>query len=104
MDRGLLFELDTEFHWTYVEAAAGPRLLALHEAIKPQAERYVRLYTSALWGEVSTSVREHAVIIAAIAEGDEVEIGRASCRDRGQVGGGDEAWKRKRGSHADASV
>lgn len=77
MDRGLLFELDTEFHWTYVEVAAGPRLLALHEAIKPQAERYVRLYTSALWGEVSTSVREHAVIIAAIAEGDEVATQRA---------------------------
>src|SRR5690625_7962741 len=72
MDRGLLFELDTEFHWTYVEVAGGPRLLALHEAIKPQAERYVRLYTSALWGEVSTSVREHAVIIAAIDEVDEV--------------------------------
>jgi DNA-binding GntR family transcriptional regulator len=70
LDRNLLFNLDTEFHHAYVAASAGPRLRVLHEAIKPQAERYVRLYTSALWGEVGTSVREHDVIIAAIAAGD----------------------------------
>src|SRR5438445_4311077 len=36
-----IFDLDTSFHRTYVEAGAGLRLLALHDAIKPQAERYV---------------------------------------------------------------
>lgn len=77
LDRNLLFNLDTEFHHAYVAASAGPRLLVLHDAIKPQAERYVRLYTSALWGEVSTSVREHEVIIAAIAVGDEEAAQRA---------------------------
>jgi DNA-binding GntR family transcriptional regulator len=71
LDRNLLFNLDTEFHHAYVAAAAGPRLRVLHDAIKPQAERYVRLYTSALWDEVSTSVQEHGVIIAAIGAGDE---------------------------------
>jgi DNA-binding GntR family transcriptional regulator len=65
-----LFDLDTRFHRTYVEAGAGPRLLKLHDAIKPQAERYIRLYISALTDEIATSVVEHNVIVAAIGEGD----------------------------------
>jgi DNA-binding GntR family transcriptional regulator len=77
LDRNLLFTLDTDFHHAYVEAAAGPRLRVLHEAIKPQGERYVRLYTSALWDEVATSVKEHQVIIASIAAGDEEATQRA---------------------------
>jgi DNA-binding GntR family transcriptional regulator len=77
LDRNLLFNLDTEFHHAYVAAAAGPRLRVLHDAIKPQAERYVRLYTSALWDEVGTSVQEHKVIIAAITVGDEEATQRA---------------------------
>jgi DNA-binding GntR family transcriptional regulator len=64
------FELDIEFHRTYVEGIAGPRLLTLHRAIKPQSERYIRLYVSVFLGEVSTSVREHAKIVSAIARGD----------------------------------
>src|SRR5690625_6260802 len=39
MDRGLLFELDTEFHCAAFEVAAGRRLMALHAAIEPQADR-----------------------------------------------------------------
>lgn len=77
LDRNLLFNLDTDFHHAYVAAAAGSRLRVLHEAIKPQAERYVRLYTSALWDEVSTSVREHQVIITSLAAGDEEATQRA---------------------------
>jgi DNA-binding GntR family transcriptional regulator len=64
------FELDIEFHRSYVEGVAGPRLLTLHRAIKPQSERYTRLYVSVFLGEVSTSVREHTKIIGAIARGD----------------------------------
>jgi DNA-binding GntR family transcriptional regulator len=64
------FELDIEFHRTYVEGVAGPRLLTLHRAIKPQSERYTRLYVSVFLGEVSTSVREHTKIVSAIARGD----------------------------------
>jgi DNA-binding GntR family transcriptional regulator len=66
-DHQRVFDLDQGFHRRYVEGAAGPRLLALHDAIKPQSERYVRLYISALVDEIGTSVREHAVIIDAIA-------------------------------------
>jgi DNA-binding GntR family transcriptional regulator len=63
-------DLDQGFHRRYVESAAGPRLLALHDAIKPQSERYVRLYVSALVDEIGTSVREHIVIVDAVAAGE----------------------------------
>lgn len=69
-DPNLLFDLDTRFHRKYVEAGAGPRLLRLHNAIKPQAERYVRLYISALTDEIATSVAEHTVIVVTIGAGD----------------------------------
>jgi DNA-binding GntR family transcriptional regulator len=65
-----LFDLDYEFHETYVESAAGPRLVALHRAIKPQTERYARLYVNVLLDELPTSVKEHAAIAGAIAKGD----------------------------------
>jgi len=69
-DENRVFDLDMGFHRAYVEASAGPRLLALHDAIKPQAERYERLYISALLDELHTSVAEHEAIIAAIEAGD----------------------------------
>jgi DNA-binding GntR family transcriptional regulator len=69
-DPTFIFELDRDFHRTYVEGAAGPRLLALHDAIKPQAERYNRLYTTALVPEIRTSVEEHDEIVEGIAAGD----------------------------------
>jgi DNA-binding GntR family transcriptional regulator len=64
------FELDLGFHRGYVEGVVGPRLLALHRAIKPQSERYTRLYVSALLDELPTSVKEHEIIIRGIASGD----------------------------------
>lgn len=66
----LLYELDERFHRAYVEAAAGPRLRALHDAVKPQAERYERLYVSLLSRGLAPSVREHEAIIRAIRSGD----------------------------------
>ena len=54
----------------YVEAGSGPRLLALHDATKPQAERYVRLYITSLMDEIATSVGEHNVIVQAIDGGN----------------------------------
>jgi DNA-binding GntR family transcriptional regulator len=72
-----VFDLDTAFHRGYVEAAAGPRLLALHDAIKPQAERYIRLYTSALIDDIAKSVTEHNVIIRCIQRGAGDEAERA---------------------------
>lgn len=65
-----LFELDEGFHRTFVEAAGGPRLLALYGAIKPQTERYVRLYVNVLLDQLPASVKEHARIAAAIGAGD----------------------------------
>jgi DNA-binding GntR family transcriptional regulator len=65
-----IFDLDTGFHRTYVEGGAGPRLLALHDAIKPQAERYIRLYISSLVDEITTSVAEHDDIVRNIDGGN----------------------------------
>lgn len=64
-----LFALDTRFHRTYVETGGGPRLVALHDAIKPQIERYVRVYQTALVEAIQTSVKEHRIIVDRIAEG-----------------------------------
>ncbi len=76
-DSPRIFDLDTSFHRTYVEAAAGPRLLALHDAIKPQAERYARLYVSALVDELATSVEEHAATVRHIEAGEPAEAQQA---------------------------
>lgn len=64
------FRLDASFHRRYVSDSAPPRLLALHDAIKPQAERYARLYVTALTNELGLSVAEHEVIVRAIEDGD----------------------------------
>lgn len=69
-DPDRIFELDLSFHRNIVEVSAGPRLLALHRAVKPQAERYWRLYASAIVDQLSLSVAEHECIIRAIEEGD----------------------------------
>ena len=69
-DPNSISRLDQEFHALYVHTAAGPRLRALHHGIKPQAERYVRLYSNALVDEIATSVAEHNVIIRAIESGN----------------------------------
>lgn len=66
----LLYELDEAFHRGYVTAAAGPRLRALHDVVKPQAERYERLYVSLLSRGIAPSVSEHKAIIRAIKAGD----------------------------------
>jgi DNA-binding GntR family transcriptional regulator len=65
-----IFDLDLEFHRVIVEASAGPRLLELHRSTQPQAERYWRLYASAILDELGTSVSEHEEIIRAISKGD----------------------------------
>jgi DNA-binding GntR family transcriptional regulator len=69
-DFNRLHDLDNTFHRTYVEAGAGRRLLALHRTIKPQAERYERLYVSLLVSDLVTSVAEHEAIAAAIERGN----------------------------------
>lgn len=67
---GSIFDLDREFHRLVVEAGAGPRLLALHRAVEPQAERYWRLYASQILHDLKLSVSEHDSIIEKIRSGD----------------------------------
>jgi len=76
IDHGNLYDVDEQFHRRIVEASAGPRLLALHDAVKPQAERYIRMYISMLTGDIRTSVYEHDIITTAIEEGraDDAEL------------------------------
>jgi len=68
-DTHALFDLDQAFHFGFMEAGAGPRLMALHSAVRPQSERYVRLYLTAFTDEIHHSVSEHDAIIEAIEAG-----------------------------------
>jgi DNA-binding GntR family transcriptional regulator len=72
-----IFDIDRSFHRTIVESGAGPRLLALHQSIEPQAERYWRLYASSIINDLHLSVAEHDEIIAAVIAGDPDRVERA---------------------------
>jgi DNA-binding GntR family transcriptional regulator len=63
-------DTDTLFHDKIVESCAGPRLLAIYEAVKPQTDRYWRLYSNAITHDMRTSCTEHELIVDAIAKGD----------------------------------
>jgi DNA-binding GntR family transcriptional regulator len=76
-DPNEIFDLHTRFHWHYMSAVQAPRLLALHRAIKPQADRYRRIYSSAFAHESQVSVDEHTQIIRCIAEGEAEAAQRA---------------------------
>ena len=76
-DPNRIFELDRTFHQTIVEASAGPRLLELQRSIKPQTERYWRLYASAILDRLGLSVGEHLLIMQAIESGDSDAAERA---------------------------
>ena len=69
VDHSKLYDADERLHRRIVQAGVGPRLLALHDAVKPQAERYIRMYISMLTGDIKSSVDEHDAIIDAIEEG-----------------------------------
>lgn len=70
VDPGKLVELDHAFHAVYVNAVAGPRLMALRKAAKPQIARYAWSYASQILERIPESVAEHEVIIEAIRAGD----------------------------------
>jgi DNA-binding GntR family transcriptional regulator len=70
-DPQALFSLHTEFHDLYLEAIHSPRLAALHGTLKPQAERYRRIYSSVADTEpLERSLDEHLPIIEALRAGD----------------------------------
>ena len=77
IDHERLYDADERFHRRIVEAGAGPRLLALHDAVKPQAERYIRMYISLLTDDIAASVAEHDTITSAIVDGRSAEAERA---------------------------
>jgi len=65
-----VFDIDTQFHHEIVAASAGPRLLVLHRMMKPQIERYWRLYAHTIIQDLHHSVAEHEEIMSAIASGN----------------------------------
>jgi DNA-binding GntR family transcriptional regulator len=77
LDHGRLYDADERLHRRIVEAGVGPRLLALHDAVKPQAERYIRMYISLLSGDIRSSVEEHDAIVQAIEQGRDAEAQEA---------------------------
>jgi len=76
-DPDRLFDLFTRFHNRLVEAGAGPRLAGLHRSVKPQADRYRRLYSSTQVARIRASVEEHGAILTAVAEGRSEAAGDA---------------------------
>jgi DNA-binding GntR family transcriptional regulator len=72
-----IFDLDREFHRIIVSAGAGPRLKRLHEAIEPQAERYWRIYSSSILGNLHLSVAEHEAVVTALRSGDAARLDQA---------------------------
>ena len=67
-DPDRLFDLFTRFHNRLVEAGSGPRLGVLHQSVKPQADRYRRLYSSTQVARIRASVEEHGAILDAVVE------------------------------------
>jgi DNA-binding GntR family transcriptional regulator len=74
-------DLHARFHRAFVTAAAGPRLLAELEVLQPQAERYERVYTSAVVSAFDEAAREHAAIVDAVRAGDLDGAERAVARN-----------------------
>jgi DNA-binding GntR family transcriptional regulator len=77
IDHGRVYEADEKLHRAIIEACAGPRLVALHDSVKPQAERYIRMYISMLTNDIRASTAEHESIIDAIEEGKADEAQQA---------------------------
>ena len=76
-DHGAIYDADERLHRRIVQAGVGPRLLALHDAVKPQAERYIRMYISLLVNDITSSVDEHEAMINAIDQGRAADAQRA---------------------------
>jgi DNA-binding GntR family transcriptional regulator len=70
VDPRRVFDIDKEFHSKIIEAGGGKRLAALHHSVRPQVDRYWRLYASSIINELHVSVAEHNEIVAAIRYGD----------------------------------
>ena len=85
VDPRRVFDLDEAFHTRLIDASGGKRLATLYAAVRPQVERYWRLYASSIINELHVSVAEHNDIIKAIRKGDGPAVHAAL--DRNWTGG-----------------
>lgn len=69
-----LLNLDRQFHETLVRASNARRFVKEHNSLKPQTERYTRMYIRMLAQEADHSASEHAEVIGALRNGN---VGRA---------------------------
>lgn len=69
-DYDLRLTLHRRFHVRLTDASAGPRLRALLEAVRPQAERYEWMYGRLLPQGIRPAAREHDAIAQAVQDGD----------------------------------
>jgi DNA-binding GntR family transcriptional regulator len=74
-------EMHVRFHRACTAAGAGPRLLAELDVLQPQAERYERVYASAIVLAFDEASREHTAIVEAIRAGDADAAERAVQRN-----------------------
>jgi len=81
VDPRRVFDIDKAFHARIIAAGAGQRLAALHNSMRPQMERYWRLYASSIISELHESVSEHSDIIRAIRKGDGAAVEKALDRN-----------------------
>jgi DNA-binding GntR family transcriptional regulator len=72
------FELHVGFHDRLVRGTSAPRLMTLHGAIKPQADRYRRVYGTALVGVAPDITDEHERVVDAIDAGDPARAERCA--------------------------
>jgi len=81
VDPRRVFDIDKTFHARIIAAGAGQRLAALHNSMRPQMERYWRLYASSIISELHESVSEHNEIVRGIRKGDAAMVQKALDRN-----------------------
>jgi DNA-binding GntR family transcriptional regulator len=69
-DADRFFALHAAYHGRLVSGTHAPRLETMHQAIKPQADRYRRVYGTALVSAAGDVTAEHEALAAAVASGD----------------------------------
>lgn len=77
-DPEAVFDLHSGFHRLLLQGIEAPRIRALHATIRPQVDRYRRIYISSVpTGGFSAELAEHEVILAALERRD-AEAARAA--------------------------
>jgi DNA-binding GntR family transcriptional regulator len=71
-----VFEFHSAFHVRMVEGVNAPRLYTLHAAIKPQSDRYRRIYGSALVPVAAEAAAEQKAVVDAIRAGEPADAER----------------------------